>query len=66
LRIWGAGSRLSAQMIDPYGATNPEEFFAVISETFFTDPRALQDAYPEVYRLMRQFFRLNPVRWFPV
>lgn len=56
----------SAQMIDPYGATNPEEFFAVISETFFSAPRVLQDAYPEVYRLMQQFFRLNPVRWFPV
>jgi len=62
----GRGESESAQMIDPYGGTEPEEFFAVISETFFTDPQALQEAYPEVYRLMQQFFRLNPVRWFSV
>lgn len=55
----------SAALIDPYAATNPEEFFAVICETFFVNPRVLQHAYPSVYDLMKQFFRLNPAQWLP-
>lgn len=54
----------SAALIDPYATTNPEEFFAVICETFFVEPHVLQQAYPSVYRLMVQFFRLDPTRWF--
>ncbi|HAC09688.1 MAG TPA: hypothetical protein DCG14_08550, partial [Phycisphaerales bacterium] len=29
--------------IDPYGATNPGEFFAVVTEHFFEQPHVLHD-----------------------
>ncbi|TXD98482.1 zinc-dependent peptidase [Psychrobacter frigidicola] len=47
--------------LDRYGATNPAEFFAVLSEVFFETPAALVDAYPEIYEIMVKFFRQNPL-----
>lgn len=46
--------------LDRYGATDPAEFFAVLSEVFFETPSLLVDAYPEVYELMSQFFSQSP------
>jgi Mlc titration factor MtfA (ptsG expression regulator) len=43
--------------IDPYAATDPAEFFAVLSEVFFERPQVLHHHYPEVYKLLRQFYR---------
>ena len=37
-------------LIDQYGATNPAEFFAVVTETFFEKPRQLRAKHPELYR----------------
>jgi len=34
--------------LDRYGATNPAEFFAVLSEVFFETPELLKNAYPGV------------------
>ncbi len=42
--------------IDPYAATAPEEFFAVVSEYHFLAPDLLQAAYPEVARLTARFY----------
>ena len=50
-----------ADAIDPYGATSPGEFFAVLSEYFFTDPQRLLHEFPDVYRQLRQFYRQDPV-----
>ena len=47
-------------LIDRYGATNPAEFFAVATETFFEKPRALQSKHPELYLQLQQFYRQNP------
>lgn len=47
--------------INSYGATNPAEFFAVLSEVFFERPTVLQDAYPEIFELMVEFFQQNPL-----
>jgi MtfA peptidase len=52
-----------ATLIDPYGATAPEEFFAVATETFFMQPRALASQHPELYGQLQQFFRLDPQAW---
>lgn len=49
--------------LDPYGATNPAEFFAVATETFFEKPRRLQREYPDVYREMEVFYGLDPAKW---
>lgn len=47
--------------LDRYGATNPAEFFAVLSEVFFETPSLLVDAYPELYEIMSQFFVQSPL-----
>lgn len=43
-------------LIDPYAATAPEEFFAVVSEYHFLAPDLLAMAYPEVARLVGSFY----------
>lgn len=50
-------------VIDRYGATNPAEFFAVVTETFFEKPRLLLKRHPALYQLLLQFYQLNPVDW---
>lgn len=47
--------------LDRYGATNPAEFFAVLSEVFFETPQKLIDAYPDIYEIMVKFFRQTPL-----
>jgi Mlc titration factor MtfA (ptsG expression regulator) len=49
--------------IDPYASTNPEEFFAVTSEYFFTAPALLNQYYPEVYRELADYYRLETLSW---
>lgn len=47
--------------IDDYAATDPAEFFAVISELFFERPRVLHGHYPRVYFQLKQFYRQDPL-----
>ena len=47
--------------LNDYGLTNPAEFFAVCSETFFEAPAMLHEHMPEVYRLLCQFYRQQPI-----
>ena len=46
--------------IDPYGATNAPEFFAVIVEQFFETPAALSSQHPALYAELVAFFRMDP------
>ncbi|MEZ4237013.1 MAG: zinc-dependent peptidase [Myxococcota bacterium] len=46
--------------LDPYGATNPAEFFAVAVEAFFERPAALQRALPDLYAVLARYFRQDP------
>ncbi len=45
---------------DEYAATDPAEFFAVATETFFLRPQALLEALPAVYRQLARFYRQDP------
>lgn len=45
--------------IDPYGATDPAEFFAVVSEYFFERPELLQKKHPELFDLLVRIFKGN-------
>lgn len=47
-------------LIDQYGATNPAEFFAVVTEVFFEKPRQLRSKYPELYLQLQQFYCQDP------
>jgi len=42
--------------INPYGATNNQEFFAVTSEYFFERPQLMIQKHPELYELMENIF----------
>lgn len=44
-------------VLDPYGAEGPEEFFAVAAEAFFVAPQDLQAQQPELYGLLRGYFK---------
>lgn len=46
--------------INPYGATNEAEFFAVASEYFFERPLLFRQKNPELYAKMEKIFRQSP------
>ncbi|WP_168203103.1 M90 family metallopeptidase [Marinobacter fonticola] len=50
-------------VLDPYGATDPAEFFAVATETFFCRPSDLRAEEPHLYKCLEGFFRLSPADW---
>ena len=50
-------------VMDKYGATNPAEFFAVATETFFEKPVQLKKKHPELYHELQGFYKVNPVAW---
>ena len=56
-----AADRGQETLIDQYGATNPAEFFAVITEAFFETPKALKEKHPELYAELKKFFHQDPL-----
>ena len=50
-------------VLDKYGATNPAEFFAVGTETFFEKGKQLREHSPEVYREFKDYYGLDPAEW---
>ena len=50
-------------LFDYYGATNPAEFFAVASEVFFEQSRQFNHEYPQLYRQLTQYYKVNPLQW---
>ena len=48
------------EVLDPYAWTNPVEFFAVATETFFCTPHRLRGAKPELYAALSGFYRQDP------
>jgi len=47
-------------LLDQYGATNPAEFFAVVTEFFFEKPIELQARHPELYQQLQLFYQSDP------
>ncbi|MGJ8655285.1 MAG: zinc-dependent peptidase [Akkermansiaceae bacterium] len=50
-------------VLDSYGATNPAEFFAVATETFYEKPHQLQQKHPKLYTLLTNYYGVNPLDW---
>lgn len=50
-------------LLDAYGATNPAEFFAVATETFFEKPREMRQEYPKLYGELKNYYNLDPAAW---
>ena len=50
-------------LLDPYGAENEAEFFAVATECFYEQPRELKQEHPDLYAILRDFYRVDPAQW---
>ena len=62
-RLVRAADRGRETLLDPYGATDPAEFFAVVTETFFDEPWELERQHRVLYELLRDYFQQDPARW---
>jgi Mlc titration factor MtfA (ptsG expression regulator) len=47
-------------VLDPYGATEVSEFFAVAVEAFFVASAAMQQEHPKLYALFAEYFQQDP------
>ena len=56
-------ARREDTLFDDYGATDPAEFFAVISEVFFEQPQRMATEHPALYQELRAFYQLDPLSW---
>lgn len=54
-----ATMRFHGSDIDQYGATNPAEFFAVISEYFFEKPEQLKANHPDIAAMLERIYRVR-------
>lgn len=59
-----AVARGRSLFFDEYGAEDPGEFFAVITEAFFERPAAFQRRHAELYEAMAGAYRQHPLRYF--
>ena len=50
-------------LFDHYGATNPAEFFAVATETFFEKPEQMAQHHAELFAALRSYYRVDPREW---
>jgi Mlc titration factor MtfA (ptsG expression regulator) len=50
-------------LISAYGATDPAEFFAVVSELFFERPAELRAGHAALYEQLQQAYRTDPAGW---
>ena len=50
-------------VLDEYGATNPAEFFAVASETFFEKPEQLARKRPALFEELKRYYKVDPTDW---
>ncbi len=50
-------------LFSAYGASDPAEFFAVVSEVFFEQPQRMAEEHPELYEQLTLFYQLDPLSW---
>jgi hypothetical protein len=62
-RLRSSVERHKKGVMDGYGATNPAEFFAVATETFFEKPLQLKKKAPDLYAELKDFYKVDPVEW---
>lgn len=63
LRLRRQSDSRQHSLLDDYGATDPAEFFAVVSEVFFEQPRQLNEEHPALFAELRGFYRVDPTEW---
>ncbi|GGW98697.1 M90 family metallopeptidase [Undibacterium macrobrachii] len=61
--LQSAIERNEMTIIDPYGATNPAEFFAVSTEAFFKKSHELAYYHASLFALLNAYYRVDPREW---
>jgi MtfA peptidase len=56
-------ARLGKSVLDPYGASQPREFFPVAVESFFERLIALREKHGALYAFLRAYFGQDPAAW---
>lgn len=51
--------------LDPYGASEPVEFFAVATEAFFEQGARLMTHHPDLYQELRSLYQVDTSSWEP-
>ena len=49
--------------LDPYGASDPVEFFAVVTEAFFEQGPELRGHHPALYEELQAFYQVDTSAW---
>lgn len=62
-RLGEAAERDEETLLDPYGADDPAEFFAVATEAFFLLAAQLEEEEPALYAVLCDYYRQDPARW---
>ena len=60
VRLQQQAATQEPSLLSYYGASNPAEFFAVVSEVFFEQPREMAALHPALYAELRTFYRVDP------
>lgn len=59
-RFTGQVDRGEPTIVDPYASEHPAEFFAVMSEMFFTASAVLARDWPDLYAQLAAYYRQDP------
>ena len=62
-RLVRQASEGAVTLLDDYGASSRAEFFAVASECFFQKPREMLARHPDLFELLRSFYKQDPTTW---
>ena len=49
--------------LDEYGAEDAAEFFSIVTEAFYEDSVGLREKRPELYSVLRRFYKMDPALW---
>lgn len=60
LKLCGKVEQDKPTFFDSYAATNEAEFFAVVTEYFFSKPEHMKRYRPELYEVLQGFYRQDP------
>ena len=62
-RLRAETERGQPAVLDGYGATNPAEFFAVATETFFERSREMRENHPQLCEELKRYYQQDPAQW---
>jgi hypothetical protein len=62
LRLKHDAERGKKSFLNAYGAASEAEFFAVATEQFFDQPHLMIKHTPDLYRVLKEYYRQDPVK----